>query len=277
MNQSEGPASTISTGKIRALGSHALPGVDVALTEFPHAAVQKQLVQNLLDSTLSGTLCLTDAMTIEVNLDNVAAGHFVPSGASPDRRLWAEVIAYAGDQVIDQSGVVPPNASPDQSSPQAGADPDLWMLRDCLSDENDNPVPMFWDAAQVLSNAIPGPVKPVLTDATSFARSHVKYVYPSTAALPSKPDRITLRVLLKPVGDDILADLAASGHLDPAVASAIPQFEFAQTKLEWTAATAKPPVDTQTRSRVPGLSCVSSGTQYFNLPTVAVSHARCRP
>ncbi|MEO8213656.1 MAG: multiheme c-type cytochrome [Myxococcales bacterium] len=270
MNQSEGPASTTSTGKIRSLGSHALPGVDVALTPFPQADAQKQLVQNLLDTTLSGTLCLTDDLKIEITVDNVAAGHFVPSGATPDRRLWAEVIAYQGDQVLYQSGVVPADGSVDSIN-----DPDLWLIRDCLTDENDQPVHMFWDAAKVTANAIPGPVKQVFTDPSTYTRSHVRYVYPGMGSLPAKPDRITMRVLLKPIGDDILNDLVASGNLDPALARSVPQFEFSAAKLEWTGATGKAPTDTQTRTKVPGLSCVSNGTQYFNLPTRAVSHARC--
>jgi hypothetical protein len=270
MNQSQGPASTTSTGKVRSLGSHALPGVDVALTPFPQADAQKQLVQNLLDTTLSGTLCLTDALKIEVTVDNVAAGHFVPSGATSDRRLWAEVIAYRGDQVLYPSGVVPADGSIDSTT-----DPDLWLIRDCLTDENDHPVHMFWDAAKVVTNSIPGPVKQVFTDPSTYTRSHVRYVYPGTGALPAKPDRISLRVLLKPIGDDILTDLVASGDLDDAIARRIPQFEFSAAKLEWTAGTGKAPTDAQTRTKVPGLSCVSSGAQYVNLPTLAVSHARC--
>ncbi|MBC8132337.1 MAG: hypothetical protein H7X95_05095 [Deltaproteobacteria bacterium] len=272
MNQSKGPASTTSTGKIRSLGSHALPGVDVALTDFPQVATQTQLVQNLLDSTLTGTLCLTDDLKIEVSLDNVAAGHSVPSGATPDRRLWAEVVAYSGDRIAYQSGVVPVG-----QSVETIVDPDLWLIRDCLTDQDDKPVHMFWEAAKVTSNLIPGPVKATISDPSTFTRSHIRFVYPRAQALAEKPDRITLRVLIKPIGDEIIADLIASGDLLPEFAQRVPPFEFAQTKLEWTAATGKVPIDTQTRSKVPGLSCVTSGSQYFRLPTVAVTHARCAP
>lgn len=274
MNQSQGPASIISPDKIRTLGNHALPGVDVALTDFPEVSTQRQLVQSLLDTTLSGTLCLTDDLRIEVSLDNVAAGHFVPSGATPDRRMWAEVTAYAGDQPVYQSGVVAADQSIEST---AETDPDLWLMRDCLWDAEDNPVHMFWEAAQSVGNGIPGPVKPTVSDPSTFTRSHVRYLYPRAGTLPVKPDRITLRVLAKPIGDDILADLVASGDLDPEIAKRVPQFELAQTKLEWTPAKGKPPIDSQTRDKVPGLSCVTSGAQYFRLPKVAVSHARCPP
>lgn len=272
MNQSQGPASTKSTGQIRSLGSHALPGVDVALTEFPQAAKQKQLVQTLLDGTLTATLCLMAGLNIEVSLDNVAAGHFVPSGSTPDRRLWAEVIAYQGSQIVYQSGRVPPGQMLETID-----DPDLWLIRDCLADADGKPVHMFWDAASVVANLIPAPVKRNVTDPSTFTRSHVKYLYPRVGALAAKPDRITLRVLMKPLGDDILADLVASGDLNPEIANRVPQFELAETKLEWTAARGQEPTDAQSRTKVPGLSCVSNGSPYLKLPTVALSHARCPP
>jgi len=271
MNQSLGAASTTSLGKVRSLGSHALPGVDVALTDFPGTDTQPQQVQSLLDSTLTAALCLSDALKIEVSLDNVGAGHFVPSGATPDRRLWAEVIAYSGDEIVYQSGVV----SADQGQTvETIDDPDLWLVRDCLFDADQRPVTMFWNAASVTTNLITGTVIKTITDPSSFTRSHVKFVYPVSAALPTRPDRMTLRVFIKPVGDDVLADLVASGDLDPAIARRLPQLVFAQTNLEWTAAKGLTPTDTQTRSQVPGLSCVTSGG-YLSLPSVAVSHARC--
>jgi hypothetical protein len=271
MNQSQGRASTTSD-KIRSLGNHSLPGVDVALTPFPEADTQKLQVKALLDSTLSGTLCVTSALRIEVTLDNVAAGHSVPSGAAPDRRLWAEVVAYSEGQVLYQSGVVPPGQTVESID-----DPDLWLIRDCLFNEARAPVHMFWEAASVASNLIPGPVKPTVLDRTSFTRSHVKYLYPTTTALPSQPDRVTLRLFMKPMGDDILDDLVASGDLDPGVAAAVPVFSLDSVNLEWTADKGRTPVDSQTRLPLPTLSCVTTSPQYVSLPNVAKSHAKCLP
>lgn len=275
MNQTKGPASTVSPGKIRSLGSHALPGVDIALTPFPQAAAQRQATQEFLDSTLAGTLCLSDDLRITVGLDNVAAGHYVPSGATPDRRLWAEVIAYQGDattgeRILYQSGVVADGQTLDTI-----VDPDLWLVRDCLFDAAGKPVTMFWDAAQAISNQIQASIKPTTTDPSSYTRSHVKALYPTAGPLPARPDRITMRVLIKPVGDDVLSELVASGDLPPDVAPRVPQFEFAQTKLEWTPAKGKAPTDSQTRAKVPGLSCVSTSAQYVTLPTAAPSNAQC--
>jgi hypothetical protein len=283
MDQTEGPASTISTGKIRALGGHALPGVDLALTAgFPGTDTAQLEVQALLDSTIQGTLCLTDDAanpTVEVTLDNVGAGHFYPSGATPDRRAWVAITAYAADQVIYQSGAVPAGQSVEMT---AASDPDLWLIRDCLFDGTGAQTNMFWDAATLSpSNQIPGSVKQTVSDPTSFTRSHVKYVYPTApaATLPSRPDRITLSVILKPVGDEVLNDLVATQDLDAAVAQAVPQFTLGGgAAMEWTAAAAVAPTNIQTNQPVTGITCVGTETkQYRVIPSVAVSRATCQP
>ena len=86
-----------------------------------------------------------------------------------------------------------------------------------------------------------------------------------------------MKVLVKPIGDDVLADLVASGDLAAEIAARVPRFVLGQTILEWTPTTGKHPVDAQTRATVPGLSCVTTAAQYLTLPEVAVSHARCVP
>jgi hypothetical protein len=280
MNQTEGPASSMSAGKIRSLGGHALPGVDLALTDgFPGAATAQLEVQALLDSTIQGTLCLTDDPTnpqIEVTLDNVGAGHSWPSGAVPDRRAWIAVTAYAGEQILYQSGVLPAGQSVEAS---AAGDPDLWLVRDCLFDQAGAQTDLFWDAFSLSpSNQIPGSVKQSVLDPTTFYRSHLKYLYPAAAPLSARPDRITLNVVIKAVGDEVLDDLVGSNDLDPAVAQKVLSLTLGGgAVMEWTAATAVPPTDIQTRAMVAGLHCVGSETtQYRALPTVAVSHARCQ-
>jgi hypothetical protein len=273
MNQSSGPASTMSAGKTRPLGSHALPGVDVALTDFPEADVQRARVQELLDSTLQGTLCLDDMQRIQVTLDNVNAGHFWPSGATPDRRAWIEVAAYSGGQVLYESGVVP-----DGQSVETLSDPDLWLIRDCLYDAAKAPVDLLWQAVSVSdSNQIPGPVKQTVSDPTSFTRSHIKVLFPAVGALPARPDRITVSVHIKAIGDDVLDDLVGSQDLDPAIAAKVPVLTLgAGAAMEWTAATARAPRDLQTNQPISNLSCVGTETQTYRVvPDVAVSRARC--
>jgi len=274
MTGSDGPASTVST-KVRRLHDHGFPGVDVALTPFPPLgadglARQTQAVQAMLDSEIQSTLCYDDAtQKITVALDNVGAGHSFPSGASQDRRLWATVTAYAGARQLYQSGVVP------GTTIESGADPDLWLMRDCTYDATGAETHMFWEAAQLTSNLLPGPPPATLADPTTLTKSHLKYAYPVNGApLPVPPDRITLGVSVKAVGDDVLAALVASGDLDPAIAASVPTFQLGTgAALEWNRASATASIDATTGDH---LLCVNTG-RYTPIAMLASgpSFARC--
>jgi len=268
MTERKGPASIVST-KIRTLHDHSFPAVDVALTAFPQMEAQRRQVQELLDSVLQSTLCVDSASrAIEVTLDNVGAGHGWPSGATPDRRVWVELSASVGDKIIYQSGVLAPGDSLENSP-----DPDLWLIRDCIYGEDHTEVKMFWEAASVITNQIPGSVTPNINDMASFTKSHIRKVYPGAASGPLSelPDRVTLKVYMKAVGDDILADLVASGDLDPSIPPLVPTFPIGGATLEWTPQLGTPAPDLQGAKR---LSCVTTG-RYVATPNLAVSHARC--
>lgn len=274
MAGSDGPASSVST-KVRRLHDHGFPAVDVALGPFPllgpdDPAAQTRDVQAMLDTTIQGTLCYDDAVQkITVALDNVGAGHAFPSGAAQDRRLWTNIAAYAGTDLLYQSGVGAGEAI------EAAADPDLWLIRDCVYDEVGAPVQMFWQASSHEDNLIPGPIVATAQDPGSFTRSHLKYVLPTSAPLTRVPDRITLGVSLKAVGDDVLGSLVASGDLEPSVAAAVPTFQLgAGATLEWTRAAAMPYIDSGSGDRI---LCASAGT-YTPISTVpsSTSNARCR-
>ena len=226
--------------KVRRVHSHAVPGVDVALTDFPEADAQRQMIQSSLDTTLLAELCVRGAdgpgATIQVVLDNAGAGHKWPSGASQDRRAWVEVIAYAGDQIVYQSGVVPEGQSVTEI-----ANPDLWFPHECMLDESGKQVHMFWEAADFDESTLPGAVTSDMSD-PAFYSTHVVRSFPRPTSVPASlstpPDRVTMRVRLVPVGLDILDDLIASGDLDPAIRAKMPTFELAPTALEWTYASA---------------------------------------
>jgi hypothetical protein len=274
MSPTSGPASTTSTA-VRALRTHVFAGVDVALTPFPQAEEQRERVQTLLDGTLSGTVCLTDDLKVNVFLDNAGAGHAFPSGATPDRRLWVEVVAYAGADVIFHSGAVPAGGTLSDV-----IDPDAWIIRDCLRKEDGTPTHLFWEAASLdPPNLIAAPVKQNIEDPSTFTRSHVRKTFPATGALPAKPDRITLRVFLKPIGDDILEDLVTSGDLARGDANAVPTYQVGgllEPIGEWTPEKAsKPLTDALTRQQVRG--CVSTSAQFTTATDAALSHAHCDP
>jgi len=268
MKASQGAASSVTTN-VRTLHAHNFPAVDLAMTSFPNADSQKAAAQALLDQVIQPTLCLNVLTNqVELTLENVTAGHSFPSGASQDRRAWIELTAYSGGNVIYSSGTQ--SAFPLEDS----ADPDLWLMRDCLFDGTQE-VRMFWEPTTVVGNAVPGSVMQNINDPTSFNRSHPKKVYPTTGALPTAPDHMTVKVHLQAIGDDVLADLVASGDLDPSIPEQVARYELGgAAALDWTMATATPHVDSTTSAP---LWCVVTPIMYRNNTAPAVSNAHCTP
>jgi hypothetical protein len=244
MNQSTSPEPIAQAPNVgpRLYHAHDFPGADVALTpSFPNLASEQQTVLTFLQTTLQTALCVRQGGTpgVRVIVDNVSAGHFWPSGASQDRRAWAEVIASAaggdaGEQVFYQSGVVP-DGTPVVSIQN---DPDLWLLRDCMFDATNKQVDMFWQAATSEGNELP---MPVTTDKTSplYFQTHIIQRFPRgiSAALPLAPDQVTVRIRLQPIGLDVLNDLASTQDLDAGVAAAMPTWDVVPL-LTWTPAAA---------------------------------------
>lgn len=247
------PIATPSGSPPRRAHGHGFPGVDVSLTPgFPEEAAQRAAVESLLGTTLQSALCVKtigDAAAVRVLVDNVAAGHAWPSGASQDRRVFFEVIAEKGGARIYSSGVVS-DGTPVTAT--LASDPDLWLLRDCIADEAGKPVHMFWEAAQIEPRQLPAQVTFNALD-PRFYQGHIVQSYPrSGSTFAGIPDRVTLRVRVSPIGLDVLDDLVASGDLAPDVRARMPTFDVGET-LVWTKEAA---VDTYLEDRVP-VSCVT--------------------
>ncbi len=267
VNERQVPVSNTTT-KVRTFHSHTFAGVDVALTDFPEKEAQRAQVQSVLDGALQSTICLDPVRKqIQVILDNAGAGHGFPSGATPDRRAWVELTAYQGDTVVYQSGHLGP-----EDAIETLADPDLWLIRDCIYDTNKVETPFFWQAASLVNNQLPASVVNTVSDPTSFTKSHVETIYPAggTKALDQIPDRITLKVHLKAIGDDVLAGLVASGDLDPSIPPLMPTLEPLGGTLEWTMAQSTPVTGAGSIVQY----CVTPGT-YRATPNRAQSHAHC--
>ncbi|AKV03029.1 cytochrome c family protein [Labilithrix luteola] len=227
MDGRSGFAANVDGAPQRRVHDHSMAAVDVALTPFTQMEAQRAAVQQLLDATLLGKLCVKQSPTgilAEVTLDNAFAGHNFPSGASQDRRAWVEIVAYREGAVVFSSGVA------EEKKPiTALADPNLWLLRDKIFGKDGAEVHMFWQAASVESNQL---TASVTTDPTDPAFYHsVTRTYP----LPSPaPDRVTMRARMRPVDFDLLDDLVATGDLDAAILDKIPTFDLASTVKEWT-------------------------------------------
>ena len=193
----KGPIADVPGAQPRDRHSHQFPAVDLALTEFPQADEQRAAVQAFLDTTLQTALCVRGRginSSLVVVVDNVASGHKWPSGAAQDRRAWFEVAAFAKDAEIYRSGLVPAGTDPDVVK-----DPDLWLVSDCMLDQDGNATPRLWDARSVDSNLIPGQLT---FDKSSplFYQTHVTRTFPKDplTSLPGFPERATLDVHLQP-------------------------------------------------------------------------------
>jgi len=272
----DAPVAQFAGAPPRRAHDHRFPAVDVALSPFAEVEDQRAAVQRFLDTSLQTALCVRGfgaGTTLQVILDNVAGGHSWPSGAAQDRRAWVEVVAYAGSDVIFESGVVG-----EGGTPAAIVDPDLWLLRDCMFDASGRETHMFWDAASNESRLLPAQQTFDPTD-RRFYQSHIVQTYPRAGALtlPRTPDRVTMRVRLQPVGLEVIDDLAASGDLSAEGATglkrAMPTYDIGSV-LEWTAATAS---EKYVQSGQP-ISCISHTNLSASADKVpAIRSAECTP
>jgi len=228
MRGKDGPAYNGPGSPTRRVHDHSMVGVDTALTPFPEIPEQLEETQALLDTTLLAELCVTNLQGLflaEVTLENVSAGHNFPSGSSQDRRVWVELRAWNGDELLLTSGVLE-----EEEDPVATLnDPNLWLFRDVMTDADGNETHMFWEAEATSGTALPGPVT---NDPTDPAFVHwLSKTYPLGAAQPTK---VTMKVRVRPMGKEVLQSLVNSGDLDPDFLDVMPTFDLASTELEWT-------------------------------------------
>jgi hypothetical protein len=275
------PIASVPGAPARISRAHDFPAVDVPLSASPDAAAQTARVkQELGNGAIQGALCVTGPPggSVRVILDAVGVGHKWPSGAAQDRRAWAEVIAYSAGTVTYQSGVV----ADGQSVTAVQGDPDLWLLRDCMSDAQGNLVSQFWQAASTEGNELPALATFSATD-PRFYETHIVQRFPrSGAKLAQRPDRVTLRLRLQPIGIDVLQDLIGSEDLDAGIIDAMPTYDVPlagptlPAQMEWTAQAAQGltyPADDGTLA-----TCVA--TPDFNVSsmlTLATNHTTCAP
>ncbi|MCA9686566.1 MAG: hypothetical protein KC457_30640, partial [Myxococcales bacterium] len=230
---------------------HAFVGVDVAITDFPDGELGPQLraeqlaaIEDQRKTALCASLCVREvdgSAEVTVWLHDEGAGHSWPSAATPDRRAWVELVAVdAGDAAIYSSGVVA-----DDQPIATLDDPDLWLFRDRLFDDEGVETHDFWRAASYESNLL---LAPGSFGSGGDASTWVSHGY----ALPELPARVDMRVRLRPIGLEILDELVASGDLDPALRGTT-TFDVAPAVLTWTPETA-----TASTGEVDYGSCVSS-------------------
>jgi hypothetical protein len=225
----DGLAADYDGVKLRRIHDHRMPGVDVAITDFPEKEDQRARVQFELDPTVILQICVArvqGGLNVMIDLENFAAGHSWPSGAAQDRRAWVEMRAYLGENEVFSTGVVPEGTRVVDAQ---AADPSFWRIGDEILDAEGNPVHMFWEAAQVRSNLLMAPNEQLLHP--DYVDNHVR----RTFMIPTIADRIETAVHIQPMGHDVLDDLIASGDLDPIYRERIETFTLGATRVVWRA------------------------------------------
>jgi hypothetical protein len=275
------PVADEPNAPLRYRHAHDFPGLSMPMAQAeagvqqgpagPAAPRGRRSLDRLLDGALQSALCVREVggkASLRVILDNVGAGHALTSGAVQDRRLWVEVVAYRHGRIIYQSGAVP------EGEPvMHHLDPDLWLVRSCMFDAEGRPTKHFWQAASIDSNPLPtlstfNPADP------AFYRTHLVRAYPqqALATLDEVPDRVTMRVLIEPIGLDLLDELVATGDLAPQHRARAQRLEVGAHTLEWTAKG----VNTGYQEHGVPLRCVTQSNINLTGPlTPAPTHQRC--
>lgn len=231
MPATPGTIADVDGVPLRKVREHMFVGVDVAVTEWPEKEAQLAGIERDLFGSILPKLCVTPVAggySVEYNLDNVFAGHAVPSGAGMDRRFWAEITVWRGDEIVLQTGVV---AADQAVADVAETDPLLWQIRDFGRDADGEVAHMFWDVREVTSELLPAGVTNDMTD-PRFNHSVSRFF----DVVGEVPTRATAVVHVRPIGLDVLDDLIDSGHLSAAIRGAFPTFTLAGSQLEWTTA-----------------------------------------
>jgi hypothetical protein len=194
---------------------HDFPAVDTALTDFPNKDTQLQAIKDKFSTSFRVQICADRPNTplpagVTVVLENLAAGHYLPSGASQDRRFWVELHAYKGGAEIFKSGAVAPGVA-------ATTVDGTWILYDkATKADGTTPAHMFWDVANLSPNVIK-----VSTTQTANA-NQLQTPRPYNA---NQPDRVTVTIWIEAIGLDVIDDMLASGnYLDPSIRDKVQRF-----------------------------------------------------
>lgn len=237
---------TVAAGVTRSeprlgMHDHTTPAVDIALSPFPQTGDEafdrsvesehRARVQALLDASLGVEVCVQalpgGTAAVFVTLENASAGHSFPSGAAQDRRVWVQLSAFRGDELLFESGNVESgNAGPGEPLAQP-PDDNLWLFTDHIFDESGSPATLFWNAARIDSALIPAATTfdPASRD---FLNNHVTRRYPRNReqSIAGLPDRVSVLVRMRPMALEILEELNRSGHLERQFVDAAPTFDL---------------------------------------------------
>lgn len=209
---------------------HLWPAVDVALTPWPHSEAMRSAVEHCALPFAFSAYFTVDrepgpfgAITVMMEAD---AGHNFPSGATQDRRVWLEAIAYdANMQELWRVGQVG-----DQELEETPEAPHPCLFRDYAVDENGVETHDFWEVAKIERSRLmpftPRGQAVTLGGHTAMCSS----IRPPLDVAQIEPAVIDLRLRIRPMGMDVLTDLVGTGHLAPEILAAMPTFTVTERR-----------------------------------------------
>lgn len=225
-------AAELPNAPERIVHEHLWPAVDVALTPFPGAALQRHAVECELSLNTRIRQVVHDGFGSLTVQTETSAGHNQPSGAAQDRRMWVEIIAYdANDAVVFESGTIADGELEQKEPDDRGFDPQLTLYRDWTFRADGAPTHNFWEVAPSAMHprgyealTLPFATDPKLPHTLSARFSIARH---------REVARATIRLRLRPIGVDVLTDLVQSGDLHPAIPARMPTFTLHGAAVDW--------------------------------------------
>jgi hypothetical protein len=215
----------------RQIHDHFWAGVDVPLTDFPHSEGYKAAVEECaLRNSIQFFDFIPDTNGLPGNYQIIletSAGHNQPSGASQDRRMWLDIIGYdrKGNEIKEFGKLADGEVEP-------GPNSDAPQLNDRIFDAQGNEVHMFWEADKSAmypdgyqSRSMPRPV--------SIALGSHSLSIPVQFGDGAFPSRVEVKLLVRPMGADVLQDLVGSGDLDAGLLAEVPTFTVYSATVTW--------------------------------------------
>lgn len=225
----------------RVFHPHGMVGVDVAITDYPDAqlgpmlvAEQQEQIAEQRKSALCSSLCVGEDddgnPVVDHYVHNEFSAHGWPSGATADRRTWAELHVFGADGPLLETGELAPGQAVVELQ---DSDPNLRVFHSRLFDGAGEEVHMFWDAEAIEGEALPA-ASVLSPQGDAGAWKGRRYV------MDAPVERVTAAVHIRAVGLDVIDSLIESGDLDASFRDRFPVEDVAPTLLEWTPEAAQP-------------------------------------
>jgi hypothetical protein len=234
-----GKIAVNSVNENQRIHDHIMPGVDVHLEDHKHRDVLMRAVQQSLNGSLIGEICVrlgeSSGAEVELYLENIAAGHRFPSGAALDRRLWVSLKVFdEQNQILFMSGKIEEHDSLLLAMEEQTEE--IWAFFDKAYNIEGQATHNFWDISSVTRNTLPAPTRLPPTD-PNYEEPHVMHRYRFATTAPIH--HMEMKVFIRPLPIDLIEELIDNGDLAADVLEFLPTFELKYAARYWDLESAK--------------------------------------